>query len=95
MNLCENNGFYMYEKNNGVYKNGGFCGDIFDDKFNIMTFDITNIEKLTNEEIDIIINNGEVVIYTITPPRPSWTNNYGTEVIELNMITIGGNGLNA
>ena len=41
------------------------------------------------------INNGEVVIYTITPPRPSWTNNYGTEVIELNMITIGGNGLNA
>jgi hypothetical protein len=30
----------------------------------------------------------------VTPPHPVWTDGYGTPVTQLNMITIGGNGLN-
>jgi hypothetical protein len=31
----------------------------------------------------------------ITPPHPVWTDGYGTAVTQLNMIVIGGNGLNS
>jgi hypothetical protein len=34
-------------------------------------------------------------INIITPPHPVWTDGYGTAVTQLNMIVIGGNGLNA
>ena len=34
-------------------------------------------------------------INIITPPHPQWTDQYGTQVTQLNMITIGGNGLNS
>jgi DNA-binding beta-propeller fold protein YncE len=30
----------------------------------------------------------------VTPPHPVWTDGYGTPVTQLNMVTIGGNGLN-
>ena len=30
----------------------------------------------------------------VVPPHPVWTDGYGTAVTQLNMITIGGNGLN-
>ena len=30
----------------------------------------------------------------VTPPHPVWTDGYGNSVTQLNMITIGGNGLN-
>ena len=30
----------------------------------------------------------------VIPPHPIWTDGYGNEVTQLNMITIGGNGLN-
>jgi hypothetical protein len=34
-------------------------------------------------------------INIITPPHPVWTDGYGTPVTQLNMIVIGGNGLNS
>lgn len=41
------------------------------------------------------INNGVVQFYTANSPHPEWTDGYGTQVTELNMITLGGqNGLN-
>jgi len=33
-------------------------------------------------------------ITQVSPPHPVWTDGYGTSVTQLNMITIGGNGLN-
>lgn len=30
----------------------------------------------------------------VVPPHPIWTDAYGNPVTQLNMITIGGNGLN-
>lgn len=33
-------------------------------------------------------------VISITPQHPTWTNEYGKEVVQMNMVLIGGNGLN-
>jgi hypothetical protein len=47
-------------------------------------------------------NNGEVCVIdcsgntvTVTPPHPVYTNGQNQAIVQLNAITIGGNGLNA
>jgi hypothetical protein len=35
-------------------------------------------------------------VISINPPHPVWTNGYGKEVVQLNMVVLGGpNGLNS
>ena len=34
-------------------------------------------------------------INQVSPPHPVWTNEYGKQVLQMNMVVIGGNGLNA
>ena len=42
-----------------------------------------------------ICTSGGTTTISVTPPHPVWTDGYGTEVTQLNMITLGGiNGLN-
>jgi hypothetical protein len=44
--------------------------------------------------LEICTESGTTVV-SVTPPHPEWTDGYGTQVTELNMITLGGmNGLN-
>lgn len=44
--------------------------------------------------LEICTESGTTVV-SVTPPHPIWTDGYGTQVTELNMITLGGmNGLN-
>ena len=39
--------------------------------------------------------SGSTVVVSVNPPHPVWTDNYGTEVTQLNAVTLGGvNGLN-
>ena len=39
--------------------------------------------------------DGSTVVVAVNPPHPVWTDNYGTEVTQLNAVTLGGvNGLN-
>ena len=39
--------------------------------------------------------SGSTVVVAVNPPHPIWTDNYGTEVTQLNAVTLGGvNGLN-
>ena len=39
--------------------------------------------------------SGSTVVVAVNPPHPVWTDNYGTEVTQLNAVTLGGiNGLN-
>ena len=33
--------------------------------------------------------------FTVSPPHPVWTDNKGKAVIQLDAITLGGNGLNS
>ena len=42
----------------------------------------------------ICTESGTTVV-SVVAPHPVWTNGYGGEVTQLNMITIGGNGLNS
>lgn len=42
-----------------------------------------------------ICTSGGTTTISVTPPHPEWTDGYGTQVTQLNMITLGGiNGLN-
>ena len=39
--------------------------------------------------------SGSTIVVAVNPPHPVWTDNYGTEVTQLNAVTLGGvNGLN-
>ena len=54
--------------------------------------------RSANTEIDMCINvcspDGNTVV-SVTPPHPVWSDGYGTQVTQLNAITLGGpNGLN-
>ena len=41
------------------------------------------------------INNGDISPISYTPPSPVWTNNQNHAVVQANMVTLGGNGLNS
>jgi len=45
-----------------------------------------------NGEVCVICNDE---LTTITPPKPTYTNEFGKSVEQINSIVIGGNGLNA
>jgi hypothetical protein len=53
----------------------------------------------TEQVITYILNSdisiGTPIIRTFVPPHPVWTDNQNREVIQLNTVTIGGNGLNS
>lgn len=43
-----------------------------------------------------ICTTGNTTVTSVTPPHPEWTDGYGIQVTQLNMITLGGiNGLNS
>jgi len=60
--------------------------------------DCQGIPRSANTETflcqEICVSGGTTTI-SITPPHPVWTDGYGTQITQLNMITLGGpNGLN-
>lgn len=53
-----------------------------------------NTETLICQEI--CDTDGGKTVTEVTPPHPEWTDNYGTPVTQLNMVTLGGmKGLNS
>jgi hypothetical protein len=60
--------------------------------------DNTRFPRSANTEYNIcqeVCTSGGTTTISVTPPHPVWTDGYGTEVTQLNMITLGGiNGLN-
>jgi len=70
---------------NEVYINQLFC----------RLGNLDNQPRSANTEVFICIPDCYFTGSTaVTPPHPVWTDGYGTPVTQLNMITIGGNGLN-
>lgn len=47
-----------------------------------------------NTEVTICQELCDQSVISISPQHPTWTNQYGKEVVQLNMVLIGGNGLN-
>jgi len=43
----------------------------------------------------VVCTSGGTTTVSVEPPHPVWTDNYGTEVIQMNAVTLGGNGLNS
>ena len=42
-----------------------------------------------------ICTTGGTTTVSVVPPYPVWTNQYGVDVIQMNAVTLGGNGLNS
>lgn len=54
-----------------------------------------SIPKSANTEVTICVELCDQSVVSVTPPHPEWTDGYGTQVTQLNMVTLGGpNGLN-
>ena len=47
-----------------------------------------------NTEITICQELCDQSVTSITPIHPTWSNEYGKDVLQMNMVLIGGNGLN-
>jgi hypothetical protein len=63
------------------------------------TFDNTRFPRSANTETLICViccdcGSTGSTITQVAPPHPVWTDGYGTEVTQMNMVTLGGNGLN-
>jgi hypothetical protein len=54
-----------------------------------------NTEQVIGYYLNSDLSSGVVSGKTFTPPHPVWTNNQNHAVSQLNMITLGGNGLNS
>lgn len=54
-----------------------------------------NTEQIITYYLDSDISSGSATTKTFIPPHPVWTDNQGHGVVQANMITIGGNGLNS
>ena len=60
----------------------------------------SNVPRSANTETlicqEVCDNEGGKTVTEVTPPYPEWTDNYGTPVTQLNMVTLGGmKGLNS
>src|SRR3989344_5395917 len=62
INLCENNGFYMYERTGNTYRNAGYCGHRFDEDLYVMTYDHTNYELMTARDLQVAKEYGELIV---------------------------------
>lgn len=54
-----------------------------------------NTEQVITYFLNSDINNGDDTVRTFTPPHPVWLNGQNHSVSQLNMVTLGGNGLNS
>lgn len=58
-------------------------------------FDNTRQPRVAGNEITVCVELCDQSVVSVTPPHPVWTDGYGTQVTQLDMITLGGpNGLN-
>ena len=59
-------------------------------------FDNTRQPRTSGVEVNVFIQLPDGSGIVVVPPHPVWSDGYGTEVTQLNMITLGGpNGLNS
>jgi hypothetical protein len=101
--------FYTLCANNGEFE-GCLCFEVIGVEPGVYPFSFTKsgpyldcdcqgIPRSANTETDLCIEictpEGGKTVVSVNPPHPVWTDGYGTQVTELNMITLGGqNGLN-
>ncbi len=84
INTCPINGDYPEINIRSFYFN---CDDC--------VFDNTRQPRNAGVEVDICVELCDQSVVSVTPPHPEWTDGYGTQVTQLNMVTLGGpNGLN-
>lgn len=58
-------------------------------------FDNTRQPRVAGNEVTVCVELCDQSVVSVTPPHPVWTDGYGTQVTQLDMITLGGpNGLN-
>ena len=96
--------YELYVTNNNQSINGCFTfTEVVSDSFNTTVDTIvleyndcitcTSPKSANTESTVCVICSGNT--FTVSPPHPVWTDNKGKAVIQLDAITLGGNGLNS
>jgi hypothetical protein len=84
VSTCPLNGDYPEISIRSFYFN---CIDCVDDN--------TRQPRNSGIEVTVCVELCDQSVVSVTPPHPVWTDGFGTEVTQLDMITLGGpNGLN-
>jgi len=66
----------------------------YDSCYECMIFNVVTYANAAEDVCVVVCTSGGTTTVSVEPPHPVWTDNYGTEVIQMNAVTIGGNGLN-
>ena len=67
----------------------------YDSCYECMIFNVVTYANAAEDVCVVICTSGGTTTVSVEPPHPVWTDNYGTEVIQMNAVTLGGNGLNS
>ncbi len=54
----------------------------------------TSANTLSTVCVQVCTPDGGTTVVSVNPPHPTWSSQDGGDVLQLNMVLIGGNGLN-
>jgi len=67
----------------------------YDDCYECSIYNIVYSANTAENICVEVCTTGHTSTVSVVPPHPIWTNQYGIEVIQMNAVTLGGNGLNS
>jgi hypothetical protein len=68
---------------------------IYDSCYECMIFNVVTYANAAEDVCVVVCTSGGTTTVSVEPPHPVWTALDGTEVIQMNAVTLGGNGLNS
>jgi len=67
---------------------------IYDSCYDCMIYNVVTYANAAEDVCVVVCTSGGTTTVSVEPPHPVWTALDGTEVIQMNAVTLGGNGLN-
>jgi hypothetical protein len=68
---------------------------IYDSCYECTIFNVVTYANAAEDVCVVVCTSGGTTTVSVEPPHPVWTALDGTEVIQMNAVTLGGNGLNS
>jgi hypothetical protein len=67
----------------------------YDSCYECMIFNVVTYANAAEDVCVVVCTSRGTTTVSVEPPHPVWTALDGTEVIQMNAVTLGGNGLNS
>ena len=67
----------------------------YDSCYDCMIYNVVTYANAAEDVCVVVCTSGGTTTVSVEPPHPVWTALDGTEVIQMNAVTLGGNGLNS